>query len=489
MSRLVVALDQGSSSTRALALSEKGRVLARAQTAVATRRPRAGWFEHDAAVLAAGAERILDEAVSAFSGKEIVGLGIAAQRSTIVLWDAKTGKPLCPAFSWQDGRAADIVAPLQGRQEETHRVTGLYLTPFYSAPKIRWALDNVPAVARALEAGTLRAGPVSTWLIWKLTRGESFVCDPSMAQRTLLLDLETLDWSETMLALFGIPREILPRLSPSASEVGVVKLGHRLLTILASAGDQQAAALGLGGGAPGASVLNHGTGAFLLYNAGAQPRRVPGLLTSIGWRVDDEKPCYLVEGTVHAAGTSFEWLRDNLGVLKKGADVDRLCRASEHRLFALPAIGGLGAPRWDYRTPTTLYGLNSRTQPADVARAVTEGVGFLIADIVAAMRAEGLSPSLARASGGLSRLDYLLQFEADVTRMTIDRAEETEATAFGAASLAVEAAGDRDWAARLRRPKLGRTFTPRLDAGEAAALSASWRKFVDAQAALARSLA
>lgn len=488
MSRLVVALDQGSSSTRALAINEKGKVIERAQVGVATKRPKAGWFEHDPAALAGGAARVLEEALAPLARQDVAGVGVAAQRSTIVLWDAKSGKPLCPAFSWQDGRAAAVVAPLQDRQKDAHRITGLYLTPFYSAPKIRWALDNVPAVRRALDAGTLRAGPISTWLIWKLTRGEVFVCDPSMAQRTMLLDLETLDWSAPMLALFGIPREILPSLCSSAGEVGLVKVGHRTLAILASVGDQQAAALGLGGGEPGASVLNHGTGAFFLYNAGTSARRIPGLLTSVGWRVDGRKPMYLVEGTVHAAGTSFEWLRENLGVLEKGQDVDRLCRASEHRLFALMAIGGLGAPRWDYRTPTAFYGLNSRTKPADLVRGVTEGVGFLISDVVAAMRAGGLSPSLARASGGLSRVDHLLQFEADVTRLTIDRAEEAEATAFGAASLAADAAGDAAWAARLRRPKLGKTFTPEMDAGEAAALTGSWRRFVDAQAALAKTI-
>ena len=276
------------------------------------------------------------------------------------LWDRTTGKPAGRAPSWQDGRAAASVAPLQGRQAEVHEKTGLYLTPYYSAPKIRWFLDNVPAVRRLADEGRLLVAPVSTFLIWRLTRGAVYAADQSMAQRTLLLNLRTLEWDEDLLALFGVPRAVLPAVVPTAGDWGSFERGGRTLKILASVGDQQAAAIGLGGVAPGSSVVNYGTGAFFLHNTGTEQHRVPGLLTTVGWKLKDQPPVFLQEGTVHAAGTSFDWLRDNLGLLKKNADIDKLCRSSKQRVLALQAIGGLGAPRWDYKTKTAFFGLTRR---------------------------------------------------------------------------------------------------------------------------------
>jgi glycerol kinase len=239
---------------------------------------------------------------------------------------------------------------------------------------------------------------------------------------------------------------------------------------------------------PGSSIVNYGTGAFFLHNTGEAQHRIPGLLTSVGWKLAGKPPCFLQEGTVHAAGSSFDWLRDNLGLLKKGADVDRLCRGSKERVLALQAIGGLGAPRWDYQTKTAFFGLTSRTRAPDLVRAVTEGVAFLISDIVAAMRAGGLSPGSVRAAGGLSRVAYLLQFQSDLLGLELVRYREAEATAMGVASLAAEAAG-APWAAKLRRPRADRVFKPRMPREEAAKLVADWTAFVSAQAALSRRLA
>jgi glycerol kinase len=484
----VLALDQGSSSSRVIAFDPRGRALQTAQRPVRTYHPQSGWIEHDALDLARTVERSLDEVLAALPrSTEVAGAGLACQRSTIVFWDKDTGKPAARAPSWQDGRAAAVVAPLQPKQGEAHERTGLYLTPYYSAPKIRWFLDHSPQVRRLADAGRLLAGPVSTWLVWRLTKGEVFAADPTTAQRTMLLNLRTLDWDPEMLSLFGLSRELLPQVRPSAGDWGVIARGGRRVRLLAALGDQQAAALGLGGRPEGASVANYGTGAFFLHNTGQRQRRIPGLLTSVAWQAAGAPAAFLQEGTVHAAGTSFDWLRDTVGILKSSAELDALMRASKHRVWALPAIGGLGAPRWDYKTRTAFFGLTSQTGRAELVRGVAEGLAFLVADIVAAMRAGGVDPRQARVSGGLSRVNALMQFQADLLGVPLSRCAEGEATALGAASLAAEAAG-ASWAARLAQPRVDKVFEPRMSSAEASALHAQWRAFVDAQVALSREL-
>lgn len=483
---VLLALDQGSSSSRALAFDRRGGVLARAQRPVRRFYPRPGWSEHDASELWRTTRGALAEALERLGPRaDVLGVGLACQRSTVVLWDAKTGEPAARAPSWQDGRAAELAASLQEHQARAHDVTGLYLTPYYSAPKIRWLLERDRSVRRLLDAGRLRVGPVASYLVWKLTGGEVFAADPSTAQRMMLLDLRTMDWDPFLLKLFGVPREVLPALRPSAGDWGEARLGGRRLPLRAVVGDQQAAALGLGARAAGDAVANYGTGAFFLLNTGSRQRRIPGLLTSVGWSARGRGACFLQEGTVHAAGAAFDWLRDPMRLLGKGADLERVFRASKERVLALPAIGGLGAPRWDYQTRTAFFGLSSRTTPADLARGVGESVAFLISDIVEAMRAGGLSARSARVAGGLSRVGSLMQFQADLLEVPLLRCAEAEATAIGAAALAAEGAGVR-WDCA---PRVDRRFKPRMKPAEAARLRRCWRAFVDAQARLSRALA
>lgn len=481
MTEIVLALDQGSGSSRVLAFDSRGRVVARSQFPVKTFYPRSGWVEHDAEDLARSLERALDAALAKLPrSARILGAGLACQRSTVVLWDLDAGKPVCRAPSWQDGRAAGLVGSLAASRADAHERTGLYLAPYYSAPKLRWLLDKEPKARAALERGSLRAGPVSSWLLWRLTRGEVCAVDPSMAQRTLLFNIRALDWDPVMLDLFGIQRSLLPAVRPSAGEWGVIRREGRNFPILAVLGDQQAAALGLGGDAPGSGVLNYGTGAFFLLNTGAEQRRIPGLLTSVAWQKQG-RPCqYFQEGAVHAAGSSLHWLRENLGLLKRVENADAACRRSKNRVLALQAIGGLGAPRWDYSTFTTYMGLSSQTRPEDLVRAVAEGIAFLLADIVAAARPAGPPLAALRASGGLSRMDYLLGFQADLLQAPILRVAEREATAAGAASLAAEAAG-APWAGALKAGARGRLFEPRMSTERAAKLKEGWRLFVETQ--------
>jgi len=477
----VIALDQGSSSTRALAVTERGRVAAMARRAVKTFRPRPGFVEHDAEQLARTAESALDEVLGRLSRKtSVAGLAIASQRSTVVFWDARTGKAAAPALSWQDGRAAGLLAPLLERRREIHERTGLYLTPYYSAPKIRFMLDSEPALKRLADAGRLRVGPVTTYLLWRLTRGEVFATDPTMAQRMLLLDLPTMNWDEALLALFGVPREALPKVRPTCGECAVLSRKGRKFPVLASIGDQQAAAAGQGADKAGCGVLNYGTGAFYLQHAGTRALRVPGLLTTIALQRRNAAPEFFLEGTVHAAGTAYSWLRDNFGLLKDVRKVDGLCRKSKERVWALHAIGGLGAPRWDYRTPTVWLGLSERTKPADIVRGVTESLAFLVCDIVAAVQGAGLEPATLKASGGMARIDALLQFQANLLRKPIHRLLESEATAFGAAYLAAQEAG-RPWAGALLGSGADKEFSPLMSEEEASRLRAAWRVFVSAQ--------
>ncbi|MBI5631686.1 MAG: glycerol kinase [Elusimicrobia bacterium] len=485
-SPLVIALDQGSSSSRALAVDERGGVAAQAQVPLKIRYPRPGWAEHEAGGIAASQEKALDAVLAQIpSSREIIGLGLACQRSTIILWDRETGKALARAPSWQDGRAAPLVESLGRHQEEVHERTGLYLTPYYSAPKIRWLLDHTPAARKALDAGRLMAGPVGSYLIWRWTGGEVFAADPTLAQRTLLMNLSSMDWDGFMLDIFKIPRAVMPEIRPSAGSWGFMTRRGRRLAILACAGDQQAAALGLGARAPGSFLANYGTGAFLLYNTGASFRRLPGLLTSVGAGAAGEAPYFFQEGTVHAAGACLDWLA-GLGLLRDVSSADRLCRESKERVWALPAIGGLGAPRWDYKTQSAFAGLTSRTRGPDLVRAAVESVAFLVCDIASVVRRGGFRLGPLRTSGGLSRISHLMQAQADLLGLPVERLGQSEATALGAAELAARAAG-RPW--REGRPRPERVFKPRLSARERERLLLAWRAFVAGQAELSRQLA
>lgn len=484
MSDVVIALDQGSSSSRALAIDSTGEVVARAQFEVGTRYPNPGWVEHDAEELVSTLERSLDAVLDELPPKTgVAAIGLACQRSTIVLWDARTGRPACPAPSWMDGRAAGVTAPFQDRldlQGEVHEKTGLYLMPFYSAPKIRFLLDNEDGAKALADKGDLRAGPVSTYALWKLSGGEVFRVDPSMAQRMMLYNIRTGEWDESLLSMFGLSKDCLPDIGPTAGSWCAIKRKGRTMPVLAVMGDQQSAALGQGGGEPGVGVLNYGTGAFFLLHTGEKVHHIPGILTSVAWRKGDRPCSYFMEGTVHAAGNSLKWLQEGLGLLKDVREADEACRKSTHRILALQSLGGLGAPRWDYKTPTVFMGLQAKSRPEDVVRAVTESIAFLISDIVFAIRQKGLGASDLRASGGLGRIDYLLQFQADILQSRIARFKESEVTAMGVASLAAEEAG-LDWAGALRGGVMDREFEPELDAGRAGKLAEGWRRFVKAQ--------
>lgn len=482
---LLLALDQGSSSSRAVLFDLKGRIVALAQRPVRTKRPKAGWAEHDPLELAKTLESALDSVLSKLGPKDrVLAAGLAVQRSTIVFCEKGTFKPAAAAPSWMDGRAAEFVGPLQERQGEVHGLSGLYATPYYSAPKIRWFLDRDPKVRALADAGRLLCAPVSTFIAARLTKGAVVAADPTCAQRTLLMGLDAAAWDPGLLALFGLSAELLPSIRSSAGDWGVIERKGRKIPLMATVGDQQSAAIGLGAANEGDAVANYGTGAFLLRHTGPRPERAPGLLASAAATVGDLRGYYL-EGTVHAAGTSFEWLKDNLGLMKDAKAIDEAFKKSKRRVLMLPAIGGLGAPRWDYKTKTAFFGLDSQTTNHDLVRATAEGLCMLLADAASVMTASGSPVTRARVAGGLSRADAMMSFQADALGATLERRREVEATALGAAILAAKAAGLPD-PERMADARVEKLFAPRSDEGARAKRRAEWTSFVESVQRLSR---
>ena len=484
---VIVALDQGSSSSRAVVFDLKGKVVASAQRPVSTRRPKAGWSEHDALELADTIESALDAALSKLGPKDkVLAAGLATQRSTVVFCDRATFKPAAPAPSWMDGRAAEFMAALQERQGEVHGLSGLYATPYYSASKIRWFLDRDKKVRALADAGRLLCAPVSTFIAARLTKGAVVAADPTCAQRTLLMNLDTMEWDPGLLGLFGLSAELLPSIRSSSGDWGMIERKGRRFPLLATVGDQQSAAIGLGASNEGEAVANYGTGAFLLRHTGPRPERAPGRLASCAATVGELRGYYL-EGTVHAAGTSFSWLRDNLGLMKDAKAVDAAFRRSKRRVLMLPAIGGLGAPRWDYKTKTAFFGLDSQTTADDLVRATAEGLCMLLADAAAVMTASGAPVTRARIAGGLSRADAMMSFQADALGATLERRKEVEATALGAAVLAAKAAGVPD-AEAMADARVEKTFSPKSDETVRAKRRAEWTTFVESTQRLSREI-
>lgn len=480
---VVLALDQGSSSARAIAFDLEGAALARSQSPLNTLRPRGGWVEFEPGQLLRAANETAEAALRALpKSASVAAVGMACQRSTVVFWDAKTGKAAMNAPSWQDGRAAALVEPLAKKAEDIHRKTGLVLNPFYSLAKILWALENDAAVRRLRDQGRLRVGPVSSYLLWHWTKGEVFACDPTMAQRMLLLDLAKLQWDPGLVKTAGLAAESLPNLIPSAGLGLTVALAGRTLPFEACLGDQQAAAFGLGITEPGRTAANYGTGAFLLHHIGFKPKHAAGLLSSVACRNRAEAPRYFLEGTVNAAGTGLDWLRARLGVQADDKDLNALYARSSHRVLALLALGGLGAPRWDTKVLSGFFGLRQDAGPEDLVRGFLDSVAFLISDIGDAMGAAGASLGEVRVSGGLSWVDGLLQLQADLLQTDVVRLKEHERTSLGAAALAAGAAH-----ATFKVPlDVDKAFRPRMKAEQAARLKSCWKTFVEAFQGLSR---
>ena len=445
MGSYILALDQGTTSSRAIVFDEQGCVAGSAQYPFTQHYPRAGWVEHDAMEIWDTERRAAAEAIKAVDAGHIAGIGVTNQRETTVLWDKTTGEPVYHAIVWQCRRTAQLCEELkrQGMAERIQSTTGLLIDAYFSATKIRWILDNVPHARERAEKGELLFGTVESWLIWRLTG--QHVTDYSNASRTMLFDIHRLVWDEELCSILHIPMEILPRPVGNSQVYGYVKEGIEGLEALAgvpvcgAAGDQQAALFGQTCFAPGDAKNTYGTGCFTLMNLGDAPvRSRAGLVSSVAWHING-KTTYALEGSVFNGGSTIQWLRDELKLVDSAPECDRLAESVSDSggVLIVPAFTGLGAPYWDMYARGAILGITRGTNRAHIARAVLESIAYQVTDLMLAMRQDaGRDITSLRVDGGASVSDVMMQMQADLLRIPVDRPAMVETTAFGAAALA-----------------------------------------------------
>ena len=488
MSRYLLALDQGTSSSRALLFDHNAQLVASHAVPFACVFPQPGWVEQDANVLWQTQRDAVTGVLNA-SGipvRDILAVGITNQRETIIAWDADTGAPLHNAIVWQCRRSAPFCATLQaqGHEAEIRQRTGLVIDPYFSASKMRWLLDEVPAVQAAAQTGRLRFGTVDSWLVWQLSGGKHHITDASNASRTQLYNLHRGDWDDSLLQLFGIPRASLPQIVDCAGKLAEIDVRHfgAAIPITGMAGDQQAALFGQACFEPGMTKNTYGTGCFMLMNTGEHiVQSNHGLLSTVAWQLNGKRS-YALEGSVFVAGALIQWLRDSLGLFEKASEVETLARqvTDNGGVYIVPAFTGLGAPHWDADARGLICGLTRGSNKAHIARAALEAVAYQNADLLRAMEADaGVPLPELRIDGGMAVNNLLCQFQADVLQRNVVRPQVIESTAHGAALLAGLGAGLWSSLAELGaqwQPE--RRFTPNQSAATMAPLLAGWQTAV-----------
>jgi glycerol kinase len=487
MSRYILALDQGTTSSRAILFDQAGRLHAIAQQEFRQIFPQSGWVEHDANEIwqsqLAVARQVLRQTGVPASG--IAAIGITNQRETTVLWDRKSGEPIAHAIVWQDRRTAGLCDTLRehGKAEIIQRKTGLVLDAYFSGTKIKWLLDHVPGARAKAVRGELAFGTVDSWLIYKLCGRHA--TDPSNASRTLLFNIHTLQWDEELLGLFDVPISLLPEIVPSSGIAGhtAAEFFGAATPVAGIAGDQQAATFGQACHHPGMAKNTYGTGCFMLLHTGRKAiASRNNLLTTVGWTLEGNID-YLLEGSVFNAGAAVQWCRDGLGIIQKSAEIESLAASvpDTSGVFVVPAFGGLGAPYWDPYARGTIVGISRGTTKAHIARATLEAIAYQSADVLEAMQRDaGMALTELRVDGGASRNDLLMQFQADVLGVPVVRPVVTETTALGTAYLAGLAVGFWDSQAEIAAQwQAEKSFEPLMSAGERRKRLAQWRRAVD----------
>ncbi|MCZ8253268.1 MAG: glycerol kinase GlpK [Hylemonella sp.] len=484
----ILALDQGTTSSRAIVFDRRGQVVAMAQQEFAQHFPQAGWVEHDAAEIWSSQLAVARQALqrAGLEARQLRALAITNQRETTVLWDRRTGEPVAPAIVWQDRRTAALCDSLRPRwATRIQRKTGLVLDAYFSATKLQWLLDHVPGARARAEAGELAFGTVDSWLLWNLTGGAVHATDASNAARTMLFNIHTLQWDEELLNLFQIPHAVLPHVHSSSGVFGEIEasLLGAAVPVAGIAGDQQAATFGQACFAPGMAKNTYGTGCFMLMNTGdAAITSRHQLLGTVAWLGPQTPACYALEGSVFMAGATVQWLRDGLQIIQSASEIEALAATvpDTQDVYLVPAFAGLGAPDWDGHARGTLVGMTRGTTRAHIARAALEAIALQTADVFEAMGQDaGVPLRELRVDGGASRNDLLMQLQADYLGVPVLRPALTETTAFGAAGLAGLASGLWSGADELSSLwRLQRRFEPRLpEAGRRAKL-ARWREAV-----------
>lgn len=487
----VLAIDQGTTSTRAILFDQNLTVVATAQEEFEQHFPASGWVEHDPADLwsttAATCRSAIEKAGMGAEG--IAAIGITNQRETTLVWDRKTGKPVHNAIVWQDRRTSEFCKALKadGFEDTVTDRTGLLLDPYFSGTKLAWILDNVDGVRARAEAGELAFGTVDSWIVWNLTGGAQHVTDATNAARTMLYDIRKGRWSKTICDRFNIPMSMLPEVRDCAADFGETRpdLFGRKIPICGIAGDQQAATVGQACFAPGMLKSTYGTGCFALLNTGDTPVVSNNrLLTTIAYQLDG-KPTYALEGSIFIAGAVVQWLRDGLKIIREAKETQPLAERADpgQNVVLVPAFTGLGAPYWNAECRGAVFGLTRNSGPEEMARAALQSVGFQTRDLLDAMTADwdGNSDTALRVDGGMSASDYAMQFLSDIIGAPVDRPQVLETTAMGAAWLAGQRMGiypDQD--AFARSWALDRSFTPAMDEETRATKYAAWKRAVDA---------
>jgi glycerol kinase len=487
--KCILALDQGTTSSRSIVFDHAGQILAVAQREFKQHYPQPGWVEHDPLEIWTTQEETAREAMhqAGVHCEDIAAIGITNQRETTVVWNRRTGEPIHNAIVWQDRRTADTCARLKadGTEALFQQKTGLVLDPYFSGTKIKWILDHVDAAREQAERGELAFGTIDSWLVWKLTNGAKHITDVSNASRTLLFNIHTLEWDDELLALLDIPKSLLPEVR-SSSEVycEVDKFlcapGCRIAGI---AGDQQAALFGQACFEPGAAKNTYGTGCFVLVNTGAKAvASTNKLLATVAWQ-RNEQVNYALEGSVFIGGAVVQWLRDELGIIKQASDVEGLAAqvSDTGGVCFVPAFTGLGAPHWDPHARGTITGLSRGSGKAHLARAALEAMCFQSLEVLQAMEKDsGVSMNTLRVDGGACANNLLMQIQADLLQLPVHRPKQIETTAFGAAALAGLAVGYwKDLAEIAAHHEIERIFKPQITADEAEFRHAQWMKAVE----------
>ena len=484
MKKYILALDQGTTSSRAIVFDHDGKICSVAQKEFTQYFPKPGWVEHNPNEIWSSQASVIAESISAIdiNGLDIAGIGITNQRETTIVWDVDTEEPIYNAIVWQDRRTADFCDKLkaEGLIDTIREKTGLIIDAYFSGTKIKWILDNVPGARQRAEQGKLRFGNVDSWLVWRLTRGEVHVTDVTNASRTMLFNINTLKWDADLLKLLDIPVSMLPEVKTS-SEV----YGHTKTTIFAHevpisgiAGDQQAALFGQMCIEPGAIKNTYGTGCFVMLNTGEKPvKSENNLLTTIAWKIGD-KINYALEGSIYVGGSVVQWLRDGLCCIKSSSEIEDLAASvpDSGGVFFVPALTGLAAPYWDQHARGTIIGITRGTTTAHIARAALDGIAFQTYDIARAMAKDMGAPlTELKVDGGASRNNLLMQYQANLLGIKVVRPKITETTALGAAYLAGLAVGFwKDLEEIKQQWQVERTFEPVPDNEEIAAAKQGW---------------
>jgi glycerol kinase len=483
----ILALDQGTTSSRAMVIDAAGKVIAIAQRPFEQKFPQPGWVEHCPQEIWSTQSGVATEALAMadLTERDIAAIGITNQRETTVLWDRETGEPVYNAIVWQDRRTAAFCDALRahGDAPMIQAKTGLLPDAYFSASKLNWLLNNVDGVRARAEAGKLAFGTVDSWLIWKLTQGERHITDATNASRTMLFNIHTLQWDDELLKLFDIPASLLPEVVASSGKCATTKGLLTGIPIAGIAGDQQAALFGQMCSEPGMAKCTFGTGAFMLLNTGEKPvTSTNRMLTTIAWQIGSRVE-YALEGSMLMAGAVVQWLRDELQMIRTSAEIEELASSvpSSNGIVLVPAFAGLGAPHWDQYARGAIVGMTRGTSRAHIARAALEGIALQVADVLEAMQSDsGLPLAQLRVDGGASANNLLMQIQSDILGIEVVRPKNAEATAMGAAYLAGIAVGYwKDVEAIGKQWEIDRIFTPQMDTAERSRVRGIWHRALD----------